>query len=179
MKQLITLIIFSVLSTAASAHPGGNKLVCKSAKNSGSKQKVELSLSRANGVGWVNPTIEVTVDGKKFQLTTPDEMNNYGTTFHNSPLQTIMVTAEVPYEDNVNAGYFSVVGMPATVKAFDMDGKPVKWSLEAEKDDCNDSNGSATFQGIIHGNFNVEKTDVNVDAQIMDCVLTYNSGMAC
>ena len=179
MKQLMTLFIFSVVSTAAYSHPGGNRLSCKSAKNSGSKQNLEISLSRANGVGWVNPTITMSVDNKNFQFTTPDEMNNYGTTFHNSPLKVISVTVEVPFEKDTNAGYVSIVAIPETVKAYYHDGKPVKWTLQAEKDECNDSNGSAKFQGIIHGYMNVENADISVDPQIMDCTLEYGSGMAC
>jgi hypothetical protein len=179
MKHLIAFFILSALSNTAFAHPGGHKLVCKSAKNSGSKQKIELSLSRSNGLGWYPPTIELNVENKKFQLTTPDEMNYYGSTSHNSPLKVIIVAAEVPFEEKTNTGYFSVVAMPDSVKAFDIENKPVKWSLKAEKEDCNDSNGRATFQGIIHGYLNADGSEINIDTQIMDCELTYNSGMAC
>lgn len=179
MKHLLAFLIFTALSNTAFAHPGGHKLVCKSAKNSGSTQKIEISLSRSNGTGWFAPTIEMNVENKKFQLTTPDEMNNYGTTFHNSPLKVITVTAEVPFEKNANTGFFSVVAIPASVKAFDIENKPVKWSLKNEKDECNDSNGRATFQAIVHGYLNVDDSETNIGAQVLDCELAYNSGMAC
>ncbi len=179
MKHLLTFFIFTALSTPAFAHPGGHKLVCQSAKNSGSKQKVQVSLSRANGKGWANPVIEVNVDNKKFELTTPDEMDTYGNTFHNSPLKVVTVTAEVPFDTGITSGHFSVIAIPETVKAFDIDNNPVKWSFEAEKDECNDSNGRATFQGIMRGYLYINEEQTDVDTQIMDCELTYNSGMAC
>ncbi|MGZ3790122.1 MAG: hypothetical protein ACXVLQ_16420 [Bacteriovorax sp.] len=179
MKNLLAFFIFTALSNTAFAHPGGHKLVCQSAKHSGSNQKIEISLSRSNGTGWYAPTIEMSVENKKFKLTTPDDMNNYGTTFHNSPLKVITVTADVPIEKNTNAGYFSVVAIPGSVKAFDTENKPVKWSLKAEKDECNDTNGRATFQGIIHGYLNVDSSDIYIDPQILDCELSYNSGMEC
>lgn len=179
MKHLLAFFIFTALSNTAFAHPGGHKLVCQSARNSGSNQKIKISLSRSNATGWFAPTIEMSVENKKFQLTTPDEMNNYGTTFHNSPLKVITVTADVPSEKNANTGYFSVVAIPGSVKAFDSENKPVKWSLKAEKDECNDSSGKANFQGIIHGYLHLENSEIDIDAQILDCELTYNSGMAC
>lgn len=179
MKKLIAALIFASLSSAAFAHPGSNKLVCKSATNSGSKQKLELSLQRSNGKGWYAPIISLTVDKKKFEFTTPDDNNNYGDTFHNSPLKVILVTVDVPVNDNTNAGFLSVTAIPETVKAYNHDNKPVKWSLKAEKDDCNDSNGRATFQGIMRGFLRATDTEVDVEAQVMDCELSYNSGMAC
>ena len=179
MKHLMTTFIFSLISTAAFAHPGGHQLTCKSAKNSGSKQAIEFLLKRSNGSGWFAPTVEVTTNGKKMLLATPDENNNYGTTFHNSPLKVITVTVEVPYEKNINYGILSVVAIPQTVKAFDNQNKPMKWSLESEKDECNDSNGRATFQAIIHGSVRNNDSAVDVDTQVLDCELTYNSGMAC
>jgi hypothetical protein len=179
MKHLLALFVFTTLSTTAFAHPGGHTLVCHSAKNSGSKQNFAITLKRSNGTGWFNPTIDVTVANKQIELTTPDEMNNYGTTFHNSPLKVITVTAEVPFEKASNTGYLSIVAMPDTVKAYDNENKPVKWSLQSEKDECNDSNGRATFQAIVHGNIYEGEAENNVDTQILDCELTYNSGMAC
>ena len=179
MKTLFPLIIFAALSTTAHAHPGGSQLVCKSAKNSGSNQKIELSLRRANGAGWAAPSIDIKVANQKFQLTTPDENNLYGSTFHNSPLKVITVTAFVPSEVGANTGDLSVVAIPETVKAFDYDNNPVKWDLNSEKDECNDSHGRATFQGIIHGLFQVNEKDIQVETQILDCELSYSPGMAC
>jgi hypothetical protein len=179
MKLLIALSVFATLSTSAFAHPGTNRLVCKSAANSGSTQNVEVHVTRFNSTGWSNPTIELTLGNNKFELTTPDEMDNYGETIHDSPLKVIRVTGAVPYEKDNNNGYFSVTAKPETVKAFDLDGNPVQWSLEAEKDDCYDSNGSSTFQAIIKGLiYSNEKLQL-IDTQVLDCELTYNSGMAC
>ena len=176
----MTLFIFAIVSHTAFAHPGGNKLVCKSANNSGSKQKLEVLLTRSNGLGWYEPTIKVNVDGKELQLTTPNAKKNYGTTFHNSPLKVITVTAEVPYADKSNTGSFTVVAMPESVKAFDNDNHPVKWSWKTEQDECSDANGRATFKGIIRGQLsNEDGTSTTIDPQIMDCELSYNSGMAC
>ena len=179
MKHLLTLLLLSSFSIPAFAHPGGHKLVCQSSKNSGSKQKVELSLTRSNGTGWFAPIIEVTVDNKKIELTTPDDMNNYGSTFHNSPLKVITVNADVTFDTGINSGYFSVIAIPATVNAFDIEDKPAVWSLEAEEDECNDSNGRATFQGVLRGYLYQNENQIKLDAQIMDCELTYNSGSAC
>ncbi|MBY0414074.1 MAG: hypothetical protein K2Q18_07905 [Bdellovibrionales bacterium] len=178
MKKLLALISFTFLTSTAYAHPGSNKLVCKSANNSGSNQKVEVLLRRSNTGGWSTPHIEVTIDKKSTIFTTPDENNTYGSTFHNSPLKVITVTAAATYEENTAGGYFSVIAIPATVQAYDIEGKPVKWSLEAEKDECNDSHGKALFQGIIHGQiFNGDEQII--DTQILDCELSYNAGMAC
>lgn len=179
MKLLIPLIIFAAVSTSAHAHPGGHTLVCKSAKNSGSHQEVEISLHRSNGIGWYAPVIEISIDNQKIALTTPDDASNYGTTFHNSPLKVIVINAEVPYERNANTGGFSIAAIPETVKSFDNQNQPVIWSLKDEKDECNDTNGKATFQGILHGFLRANDSDIDLDAQIMDCELSYNSGMAC
>jgi hypothetical protein len=180
MKFLIPLFLFTALSNNAYSHPGGNLLVCKSAKESGSKEIVEITLRRSNGNGWFAPEIDVKVDNKSFRLTTPKENNNYGITFHNSPLKVITVSAVVPYKSKkMNAGDFMVVAMPNTVKAFDQDNNPVDWTLEAEKDECYDSYGRATFQGIFHGFFFIHDEDIKPETQILDCELTYNPGMSC
>ena len=79
-------------------------------------------------------------------------------------------------------GRFEVTAIPATVKSFDADGKPQTWTLEKEKNECFDSNGKATFQGILHGYFNDTRDGAksqDIETQILDCELTYNSGMAC
>ncbi len=179
MKLLLACTLFLTFSQAVFAQPGSHKLVCNSAKNSGSVQKIELSLKRANALGLWVPVIEVNVNDKKIEMTTPDDMKSYGTTFHNSPLKVITVTAEVEYDVSANTGFFSVVAIPKSVKAFDIENKPAKWSLEKEKDECHDANGRATFQAIIHGYLHQEKNDVIIDTQILDCELTYNSGSAC
>lgn len=180
MKLLIPLILFAVISNNAHAHPGSNTLICKSAKNSGSQQNLAITVARANGKGWINPTIALDVNEKNFELTTPDENNNYGETFHNSPLKVITVTVDVPYEETSNNGQFSIIAIPSTVKAYDKENKPMKkWTLKAEKEGCNDSNGKATFQGYIRGNLSVENKDIQIDTQILDCTLEYGSGMAC
>lgn len=174
MKQVLTLLVFGILSTTAFAHPGSHRLSCQSVLNSGAKQKVEVSLVRSNGKGWYAPTIKVTLDKKEVVLNTPDDMDNYGSTFHNSPLKVVTVTAEVQ-----DSGYFSIIAIPETVKAFDLEGNPVQWSFEAEKDECNDTNGSATFKAIINGYIYQDGADDKIETQVLDCKLTYNSGMTC
>lgn len=180
MKQLIVTLVLSLASTIAMAHPGGHTLTCKSAKNSGSKQVIELSLARSNGTGWWAPKIQVTIDGKEYLLDTPDEMNNYGETFQDAPLGVVTVSADTSAnKDAKTYGAFSVVAIPKTVKAFDEEGRPVTWKFEDEKDSCSYSNGKATFQGILRGYIGKDQQDTDIDAQIMDCELDYNSGMAC
>jgi len=180
MKQFIVTLIITLASTIAMAHPGGSSLTCKSASNSGSKQVVEVSLDRSNGLGWYAPTISITIDGKKLTMTTPDAMQSYGETIHDSPLGVITATADNSNEKKAAvSGYISVMAIPATVKAYDSGGNLVKWDFKAEKDECNDSNGKATFQGIIRGYMYDGKTNTSLDTQILDCELTYDSGMAC
>lgn len=184
MKYLLPLLFVAILPNFAHAHPGSNRLVCKSSVNSGSAQKVELSIKRSNGKGWFAPEIEISLDQKSYLLTTPDEMNNYGTTYHNTPLKVISVTAEVPSdEENVNSGEFRVTAIPDSVKGYDIENRPVVWSLEAEKDECYDTNGSAKFQAILNGYLFIQSDGEDavkrIDTQILDCELTYNSGMSC
>ena len=171
MKLLIPLIVLATM-TNAHAHPGGSLLTCKS-------QKMEISLKRSNGTGWFAPIIEVTKNNRSYVLHTPEETGNYGVTFHNTPLKVITVTVDVPSIDNINSGDFSIIAMPSTVQSFDYDGKPTKWNLEDEKDECYDSAGSAKFKGIIRGYLNLDKGVESIETEIMDCELTYNSGMAC
>ncbi len=184
INQLAAITI--VLSTSnAFAHPGSHGLSCKSAAQSGSNQQLVFTLSRSNGTGWAAPSFSVTVNGQKTDIETTDEMQTYGETFHNSPLGVIRVSANNMNGTQPNEIWATVTAIPSTVKAFDSEGKPVKWTFEKEKDDCSDSNGKAKFKGIIHGTLrtnanSAEKaTDINLDTQIMDCELTYNSGMAC
>lgn len=184
MKLLLSLTALILFSSAALAHPGSSILVCKSATNSGASQKIELLLKRMNGVGWAPPIIELKINNQKYVFSTPSEESNYGNTFHNSPLHVITATADVPFSDNPKevdvSGQLSVIAMPETVKAYDFENKPVSWSLEAEKDECYDTNGSATFQGVIKGYLSPNQTDyINVETQVLDCELSYNSGMAC
>ena len=180
MKQLIASFVLTFATTVAFAYPGGNHLSCKSASNSGSKQVIELSLDRSNGAGWYAPVISMTVNGKKMILDTPDEMNQYGETYHDSALGVILVTADNSTEKNTNTeGNFSVMAIPSSVKAVDSDGTPMKWSIQAEKDECNDSNGKAKFQGVFHGFLNSGKKNIDLDTQVLDCELDYDSGMAC
>lgn len=180
MKSLAAFLVLTFTSVVVLAHPGGHHLVCKSAKSSGSKQALEIDLNRSNGVGWYNPEISVKVNGQSMAMTTPDVMNSYGDTFHDSPLGVIIINVDNSQEKNVAVeGYFSVVAIPSTVHALDEDGKPVKWNLKSEKDECSDSNGKATFQGVIHGSVQSGKSSFDMDPQILDCELTYDSGMAC
>jgi hypothetical protein len=51
--------------------------------------------------------------------------------------------------------------------------------MKDEKNECYDTNGKATFKGIFHGYLHSNDTPVDLDTQIMDCELTYDSGMAC
>ena len=180
MKRLIAILVLSLASTVTMAHPGGHTLTCTSAKNSGSKQVIEVSLARSNRTGWWAPKIQITVDGKQYLLDTPDEMNNYGETINDAPLGVVTVSADTSANKEAKTyGAFSVVAIPNTVKAFDEEGKPVSWKFEDEKDGCSYSNGKATFQGILHGYIGQGQQDIDIDTQIMDCELNYNSGMAC
>ena len=179
MKHLIIITIFSILSKPVFAHPGSSTLVCKSVDKLGSKTMLEVLVKRDNGIGWGSPTVEIKVNGKLTTLSTPDDMNNYGETFHNSPLKVIRVTVVAPDADELNTGIFSVVAIPETVKAFDKAGKPVKWSLKAENDECYDVQGKAVFKGIIHGFIHHDDLQTQLDSQVLDCTLTYNPGMSC
>jgi hypothetical protein len=180
MKTLIPLIIFTALSTNVHAHLGSQRLFCKSAKNSGSKQKLEIFLKRGNAAGMYAPTIKVHVDNKQFVLTTPEDNSNYGTTFHNSPLKVITVNAEVPYTGEGNTGEFTIVAIPESVQAFDFQHEPAaEWSIEDQKEGCFDVGGSAKFQGYIEGSLFNDKNHVEVETQILDCELSYDPGMSC
>lgn len=181
MKTLLGSLII-LFSGFAFAHPGGHTLTCKSAKNSGANQALEISLHRSNGKGWYAPTITVKADGKSYTLDTPDDMDNYGETFHNSPLGVIHVTAD-NYNDNsaTTFGGFSIVGIPSTVRAFDDQGSPVKYDLKTNKDQdsCYDTFGKALFQGIIQGHLKSNNKEIPFEMQILDCELVYDSGMIC
>lgn len=179
MKHLIIITIFSILSKPVFAHPGSSTLVCKSVDKLGSKTMLEVLVKRANGIGWGSPTVEIKVNGKLTTLSTPDDMNNYGETFHNSPLKVIRVTAIVEQSEGSNYGAFSILAIPQSVKAFDKTGMPVKWSLKAENDECYDVHGKATFKGIIRGFIQNSDSQTQIDAQVMECSLIYNPGMSC
>jgi hypothetical protein len=180
MKIQILAVALGFVSISAFAHPGGHTLICQSAPNSGSSQQIRLELTRSNSAGWYAPKATLDVNQQKFTLDTPDETKNYGETYHNSPLGVITVTIDNFSEDvGHNFGRFSVVAIPQSVQAFDTEGKPVNWSLKDEKDDCFDSSGSATFQGIFHGILRSNEKGIDLDTQILDCTLKYDSGMAC
>ncbi|MGZ3694446.1 MAG: hypothetical protein ACXWQO_09695 [Bdellovibrionota bacterium] len=181
MKNVIFALTLALASTTAFASPGSHSLVCKSATNSGSKQKVELNLARVNTYGLAAPTISITVDGKKHVLSTDDEMKMYGETFHNSPLGVITVTGTNENEENAAVrGYFSVVAIPSTVKAYDEKGKRVIWTFKGEQGECYDMAGKAKFKGIVHGYINDgSEPGVELDTQILDCELSYDPGSAC
>lgn len=179
MKHIIIFSFLTIISHSVFAHPGSSTLICKSAQALLPKQNVEVFIKRANGTGWGSPIIEVSVSGVKTVLSTPDDMSNYGETFHNSPLKVIRVTAIVPDGEESNSGIFSVVAMPQSVEAFDREGNPVNWSLKAEDDECYDVSGKSIFKGIIKGQFKKEANETQIDSQILDCTLSYNSGMSC
>ena len=172
MKHLfnkIALVALTLASTAAFAHPGSNSLKCTSAAKSGSKQVITLAIGRANGTGFAPPSFEVTVNGQKTEIQTSDEMKQYGETLHNSPLGVIAVTAN-NWDDETARDILtvSVMAIPATVKAFDPNGKPVKWSLKREEDSCNEANGRATFKGVMSGYL---KTNVKDDKSSKETTL--------
>lgn len=179
MKNLFAILVL-LTSTASFAHTGSHELACKSAKKSGARQPLKISLKRGNDAGLVAPTISATVNGKKYTLDTPDEMNLYGSTFHNSPLGVITITVN-NRDDNTATVYgsFSVVAIPSTVRAFDHEGRPVKWNFRLEQDECSDAAGKAKFQGVIRGLIHSQKDEVDLDTQILDCELIYDSGMSC
>ena len=182
MKKLVAILTLALGSAPAFAHPGGHSLTCKTGKNSGSKQVVEFTLNRSNGTGWFPPSYSITINGKKSVITTEDEMKTFGETFHNSPLGVITVTAtNLEEKDPAVRAYFSVLAIPSTVKSYNSEGKIQTWSFQAEKDDCNDASGKATFRGIFKGFMSTKGSDssAEVDTQILDCELDYNSGMAC
>jgi hypothetical protein len=185
MKNLIAALALILTSTSAFAHGGSHHVACHSAAESGSKQYVEFSLNRANGVGLVGPAFTVGVNGKRTSFQTDDEMKTFGETTHNSPLGVIMVSATNDDQEGTDThGRFTLTAIPSTVKAFTADGKRNKWSLKAEQDECNDANGSAKFKAIFRGNMNTKLpgdkySDTTVEVQILDCEMEYNSGMAC
>ena len=182
MKMILAISTVLLAASSALAVPGGSSLTCTSAH--GSKQSLIVKLTRANTTGFATPTISVSLNAKLYEFSPTDETKNYGETVHNSPLGVIMVTAEDFDENQAIRGGFTVTGIPKTVKAFDQDGKAVKWSLKAEANDCNDANGKAKFKGVFRGYLNIKSssptgTDLILDPQILDCELDYNSGSAC
>lgn len=168
-SMLVTTLL---LAPAAFAHPGTNTLTC-TAKNG----VTAFRLHRFNSTGWMAPLMDVTYQGKTYNFRPEDEENTFGETIHDSPMGIIYVTAGVRDPQYSN---FTVKAIPQTVQAFDMDGNPVKWDLQKANDECSDSNGKAKFQGVFKGYMQLDsKTTLDMDAQIMDCELEYNSGMAC
>ena len=179
MKHIIIFFLFTILTPPAFAHPGSSTLTCKSQKDFKSKQAIEIFLKRANGLGWGSPIIDVTINKKLTKLSTPDDMSNYGETFHNSPLKVIRVSVAVGESEKSNSGHFSVVAIPESVKAFDQAGNAVKWSLKTENDECYDVHGKAVFKSIIRGYIKESESRTEIEAQILDCTLVYSPGMSC
>jgi hypothetical protein len=179
MKRIIAIALFFT-STTVFAHPGGHSLTCHSSARSGSKQIVDFKLSRMNGPGWVEPGYEITIDGKTYAYQGTSENFSYGDTFHNSPLGVINITA-TNAEENLpeNNSFFRITGIPSTVQAFDSDGNKVVWDIKDDQDECYDTNGRAVFQGVIHGWLDDHGNSIEFDTQVLDCELTYDSGMAC
>lgn len=171
----VLAVALLLVSATADAHPGGHHLTCTSEK--GAKQSVQLDLSRMNGVGWAGPSFTITVDGTAHEFTTDDEMQSFGSTTHDSPHGVIVVTADNRADTAATEhGGFTVKAIKRSVKAYDVDGKRVRSSAAATDDDgCYDSNGKATFRARFRGWIGGDK----LDAQILDCELDYDSGMAC
>lgn len=175
-KKLIWVITLIILVTVQSfAHPGGHSVSCKSIPAKGSKS-IEFSLARANGLGWGPPSWTVVVDKKKYEFEPKDEMKGYGDTIRDVPLGVIYITADNNGDGEKNQGSFSLMGIPSSVK---MNGLPPKWSFKNEKDECYDSNGKATFNGIFRGFLKQGEKDLDLGTVMMSCKLEYNSGMAC
>jgi hypothetical protein len=189
MKSLVLILSLTLslilISTAAFAVPGSSTLTCKSSAASGSKQKVEFTVSRFNVAGVAPAHFSVTLNGKKTEFTSTDETKMFGQTIRNAPLGVILVTADNGEDESARAnGSFTVTAIPSTVKAYDLNGKLVKWSLQAERDECYDSNGSAKFRSIFRGYMGTKANNgdviyFNFETQILDCELSYNSGSAC
>lgn len=182
MKTLITAFTMILFYThAAHAHLGGHTLVCKSPKVA-DKSRVVFTLSRGNAEGYVAPKYSYTKGNKKYEFTTENDMLSFGETIHNSPLGVIRATAYNTSDEQASIkSSFTITAIPATVRAFDENGKPIKWSLELEKNsECYDSNGRANFKAVFSGwiEEGAEKFEP-VEPQILDCELSYNSGMAC
>lgn len=182
MKQLIALTLIAFAPLTAFAHSGSNSLSCKSA--AGAKQKIEISLGRSNTDETFGAHYTISLNGQKHEFKDEEELSNLGETIHNSPLGVIMVTANNNRQQNAEKfGSFTVTAIPSTVKAYNAQGKLQRWSMELEKDDCNDANGRARFKGVFKGYLNEkvngEYSPIILEPQVMDCELKYNSGMAC
>jgi hypothetical protein len=173
MKMILITLAVLLGTTSVFAHPGSNNLVCKSAKHSGSRQSIAFELHRSNGTGWFAPTFAVSVDGKEYAFTPPDEMKSYGETIHDYAHGVVVVTAEDFEAGEMNHGRFSVTAIPKTIK-----------SSSQGEGECADSAGQAKFKAIFRGQLrsklsNPKGKRIRLDTQILDCELEYNSGMAC
>jgi hypothetical protein len=180
MKRILATVALLLVPVTAHAHPGGHTLVCTSKK--GAKQSVKVELSRMNGIGWAGPAFSITVDGAEHDFSTEDEMLSFGETVHDAPLGIVHVTADNSEDKTATTwGHFTVTAIPRTVKAYDSDGKRRKWSLADERADpsCYDSNGKATFRALFVGGLGDSSGSTDLDAQILDCELAYDSGMSC
>lgn len=169
-----------VSSTGAFAYSGGNSLSCKSQHT-----RNAFSLVRSNSPGWTAPSFSLTIRGKTYTIATQDDSKSWGETIHNAPMGLIYVTANNLEEKGAeNRISITVQAIPRTVKAYDHNGRQIKWSLKDEQSEsgCYDSNGKATFKALIGGSYLLEDEGgslKSVEPILMDCVLTYNSGMAC
>ena len=179
MKLAAAVVALSLVSAPALAHPGGQTLSCHSL--AGAKRTVELSLSRMNGKGWATPAFTMTIDGTAHDFTSDDEMMTFGETVHDSPRGVIRVTAD--NRENTAAtsfGGFTVTAIRRSVKAYDRDGHRVyATAASASQDACYDSNGKAVFRAVFRGWLHDATHDVKLDAQVLECTLEYDSGMAC
>jgi hypothetical protein len=178
MKTILLIAAMTLSSVSAYAHPGGHQLTCTSRK--GAKQVVKLELTRMNGTGWAPPSFTITVDGTAHTFTTNDDRMSFGSTTHDAPLGVVLVTADNREDTTAAAhGGFSVTAIPRTVQAFDTDGKHMTWSIDDENDSCHDTNGKAVFRAVSRGWLEDGAGRTALDAQVLDCVLEYDSGMAC
>jgi len=178
MKTILVVAAVAVVPVSASAHPGGHTLTCKSL--AGAKPVVALELHRSNGTGWFGPSFTITVDGAAHDFTTADPMLSFGSTTHDAPLGVILVTADNSEDTTATArGGFTVTAIPRTVQAFGADGKRAQWRIDDENDGCHDSRGKARFRAAFRGWLKDGAPETDLDAQVLDCELDYDSGMAC
>ena len=180
------LITFCLLATAGTAFaiPGGSNLICDTAANSTSKQKIHLEVHRVNSVGDLAPAIEFSLNNKKYPILTPNINKQYGETIHDAVLGVVVVTADTTSTNQKNKIRVQVMAIPGTVKAFNSNGTPAKWDLADEDGgECIDGYGKANFQGVFTGTLetapSTDNSWVPLDNQIMDCTIDYNTGSAC
>lgn len=179
-----SLLMFAttlVASASAFAVPGQASLVCQSA--AGAKQNLKVEIARADSEGDWAPQIRLTVDGKAYTPKSLDIRRSYGETIHDATLGVIVVTANTyrgAKGDQISA---QVMAVPGTVKTFDQDGKPAApWKLENDDGgSCIDGYGKASFKGVFTGGVTPQSASegVQIQNQILDCELSYDTGSAC